>query len=198
VGGVNRPAASSASALARMRQQRRRDTKPEMALRRAVHALGFRYRVDVTVLPDIRRRADLVFPTEQVAVFVDGCFWHGCPTHSTAPRANAAWWADKLAANRARDLDTNRRLGAAGWHVERVWEHEDPCDGAQRVAAALCHRRAGRPPERNITAHPPPRTAESGPQGDPPSGLALEGWGTTSGVSGHPDRKGPRFSANGP
>jgi DNA mismatch endonuclease (patch repair protein) len=92
------------------------------------------------ILPDVRRRADIIFPGAKVAVFVDGCFWHCCPLHRTLPRANAAWWAEKLRTNRRRDLDTNRRLRKAGWHVERVWEHELPSEAAARIIAAVRRR----------------------------------------------------------
>ena len=85
----------------------------------------------------MRRRADLVFTGARVAVYVDGCFWHGCPTHGTSPKANKAWWADKIAANRARDVDTDRRLGKAGWTVLRVWEHDDPFAAAAIVSATV-------------------------------------------------------------
>lgn len=99
--------------------------------------MGLRYRVDLR-LPDAgpRRRADVVFTRSKVAVYVDGCFWHGCPDHGSAPRANAGYWAAKLARNRARDDDTDRRLTAAGWTVVRVWEHENPTVVARLLAAA--------------------------------------------------------------
>ncbi|WP_137725742.1 very short patch repair endonuclease [Prescottella subtropica] len=122
---------------ARMRKQRRRDTAPEIALRRELHRRGARFFVDRAPLPGLRRRADLVFPRKRVAVYVDGCFWHSCPQHATAPKRNAQWWADKLAANVVRDRDTDVRLTAAGWRVVRVWEHEDPADAADRVQSAL-------------------------------------------------------------
>lgn len=122
---------------ARMRAQRRRDTAPEVALRRELHRRGMRFFVDRAPLRDVRRRADLVFPRRKVAVYVDGCFWHSCPEHATFPKTNAQWWADKLAGNVARDRDTDARLTAEGWLVIRVWEHEDPVSAANRVQAAL-------------------------------------------------------------
>lgn len=85
----------------------------------------------------MRRRADLVFPRRKVAVYVDGCFWHSCPVHATKPRNNAQWWADKLAANVARDRDTDEKLLAEGWRVVRIWEHEDPAIAADRVENEL-------------------------------------------------------------
>lgn len=120
-----------------MRRQRRRDTRPEMALRRDLHAAGLRYRVDRHVLPGLRRRADVVFATAKVAVFVDGCFWHSCPEHGTRPLNNADWWEEKLARNVARDRDTDDRLAQAGWRVVRVWEHEDPQEAARRLMAIV-------------------------------------------------------------
>jgi DNA mismatch endonuclease (patch repair protein) len=120
-----------------MQRQARRDTKPELALRRELHRLGLRYRVDHGVLPGVRRRADVVFTRARVAVFVDGCFWHGCPDHGSRPKANAEWWATKLAANVARDRDTDRLLADAGWRVVRFWEHADMGDGARRLQQLL-------------------------------------------------------------
>src|SRR5262245_24598507 len=128
------PKASSSYALRRMKSTRQRDTAAELVIRRALHRAGLRFRVDRSVLPGIRRRADIVFPSTKVAVFVDGCFWHCCPVHRTFPRANAAWWAAKLLANRRRDADTNRQLRKAGWFVARVWEHETPEHAAARIA----------------------------------------------------------------
>ncbi len=129
------PAASSTDALRRMKTQRRRDTKPEIALRRELFRLGLRFRVDQGVVPGLSRRADVVFPGARVAVFVDGCFWHRCPQHGTSPKANATWWANKLDQNVTRDRDTDRRLTKAGWMVVRVWEHDDVS-----TAAAELHR----------------------------------------------------------
>jgi DNA mismatch endonuclease (patch repair protein) len=122
---------------ARLSKQRRRDTKPELALRRALHAQGLRYFVDRAPLKGLRRRADVVFPRRKVAVYVDGCFWHSCPLHATFPRNNAQWWKDKLAANVVRDRDTDRQLHDAGWTVVRIWEHEDPEEAARTVVAAV-------------------------------------------------------------
>jgi DNA mismatch endonuclease, patch repair protein len=136
----SRPAASSSAALARMVRQRRRDTRPEMAIRRLLHARGMRYRVDAA-LPGMHRRADLLFRSSRVAVFVDGCFWHACPEHGTMPKNNAAWWSAKIAANAGRDRDTDRRLTAAGWAVLRIWEHEAPEGAADRIATTVRNRR---------------------------------------------------------
>ena len=120
-----------------MQRQSRRDTKPELALRRALWARGLRYRIDSAPLPGLRRRADLIFTRARVAVYVDGCFWHRCPIHATAPKANSRWWSDKLDANERRDRDTDEKLTAAGWLVMRVWEHEDADQAASRVETVV-------------------------------------------------------------
>ncbi|PTU57864.1 very short patch repair endonuclease [Sphaerisporangium cinnabarinum] len=116
-----------------MSTAKRRDTSPELALRRELYAKGMRYRVTFPVPGQKRRTIDIAFTRARVAVFVDGCFWHGCPVHGTSPRANGQWWKAKLAANRARDEDTDRVLRSMGWHVVRVWEHESPAEAAGRV-----------------------------------------------------------------
>ncbi|MGW8799946.1 very short patch repair endonuclease [Streptomyces sp. NPDC055775] len=125
-----------------MQANKGRDTKPELRLRRAVHAAGLRYRVSAQPLPAVRRTADLVFTRVRLAVFVDGCFWHGCPEHHTKARTNALYWAEKVAANRARDAETDRLLGVAGWEVLRVWEHERTAEAAQKVIEAYRRRAA--------------------------------------------------------
>ncbi len=136
---IETPTPSSASG--RMSRQATRNTAPEMRLRSRLHALGLRYRVHLRPLPELRRTTDIVFTRAKVAVFVDGCFWHSCPEHRTAPSANETWWAAKLARNVERDLDTDQRLIAAGWLVVRVWEHEDPAQAGARVAEAVRGRR---------------------------------------------------------
>jgi len=113
-----------------MSAQRREGTGPELALRRALWRRGVRFRLQDRGLPG---RPDLVLVRVRLAVFVDGCFWHGCPVHGVAPKANAAWWAEKLAANRARDERVDAALLAAAWEPVRVWEHEDPEDVADRL-----------------------------------------------------------------
>lgn len=125
-----------------MRSNKSRDTKPELALRSAVHALGLRYRVSAKPLADLRRTADLVFTRAKVAVFLDGCFWHGCPQHHTVASANATFWADKVEANRTRDRDTDGRLADAGWVSVRIWEHEDVAVAARRVEEMVRSRLA--------------------------------------------------------
>jgi DNA mismatch endonuclease (patch repair protein) len=120
-----------------MQNTPQRDTPAEIALRRDLHRRGLRYRVDYPPLPAFRRRADVVFPRRKVAVFCDGCYWHGCPEHGTWPKANAAWWRQKIEENKRRDRDTDARLTAAGWTVIRVWEHEDPVVAAARIAEVV-------------------------------------------------------------
>jgi DNA mismatch endonuclease (patch repair protein) len=120
-----------------MQGNRRRDTKPEMAVRRAVHALGLRYRVDTRPLPDLNRRADLVFTRAKVAVFVDGCYWHGCPAHGTTAKTNATYWGPKIRRNRDRDGETDHLLVEAGWVSMRIWEHEDALEAAERIASVV-------------------------------------------------------------
>lgn len=127
-----------------MRANRGRDTGPELALRRELHGRGLRYRVDHPLPFDRRRRADVLFTRAKVAVFIDGCFWHGCPEHWTVPRSNAKFWSDKIARNRARDAETTERLQEAGWVVLRFWEHEASDRCAQVVARAVHRRLSGR------------------------------------------------------
>lgn len=121
----------------RMQQQRRRDTALELAIRRSLHARGHRYRVDYRLEPTLRTRGDIVFTRRKVVVFVDGCFWHGCPEHATAPKNNAAWWRDKLQTNVQRDRRVDAQLAELGWVVVRVWEHEEHGDAIGKVEAAI-------------------------------------------------------------
>jgi len=114
-----------------MSRLKRSGTKPELELRRELHRLGLRFRVNVKDLPG---RPDVVFSRARIAVFVDGCFWHGCPQHAVAPKANADWWAAKLNQNRARDVRNDDELSALGWRVVRIWEHDDPAVAAEGIA----------------------------------------------------------------
>lgn len=120
-----------------MQGNRRRDTSPELKIRRLLHAAGLRYRVDWPLPFDRRRRADIVFPKQRLVIFIDGCFWHGCPEHYVAPQRNADFWAAKIEGNINRDRDTDLRLEKAGWEVLRLWEHLDPAVAAKEVAEAL-------------------------------------------------------------
>lgn len=131
------PAPSSEGARRRMKAAAPRDTAAELALRAALDRLGVAYLVDQALLPGLRLRADIVIPDERVAVFVDGCFWHGCPMHGTWPKENAGFWREKIETNRRRDAATSRRLEAAGWRVVRVWEHENPYEAAAQIASIL-------------------------------------------------------------
>jgi DNA mismatch endonuclease (patch repair protein) len=120
-----------------MRAQRERDTGIERAIRSLLHARGLRFRIHRRLLKGSRREVDVVFPGAKVAVFVDGCFWHGCPEHGTWPRNNAEFWRGKIEGNVRRDRDTDARLEAEGWTVVRVREHEAPADAAARIAGAV-------------------------------------------------------------
>ena len=128
---------------AAMRSVRTIGTTPEIELRRRLHGAGLRYRVGLPVPGRPRRTIDIAFTRARLAVFVDGCFWHGCPIHGGRPRTNAAFWAAKVAENRARDGDTDIRLGNAGWAVLRFWEHVGPDEAADAVRAALAVRGNG-------------------------------------------------------
>jgi DNA mismatch endonuclease (patch repair protein) len=124
-----------------MQAIRSRDTKPERVLRRLLHAQGLRYRVAAQPLPGLRRTADIVFRPAKVAVFIDGCYWHGCPEHYVAPKTNPGYWSGKVAGNVARDRDTDRRLAEAGWTVLRFWEHESAEECASTVLRVVLDRR---------------------------------------------------------
>ncbi len=125
----------------RMSKQKSRNTGIEMTLRKILHAAGFRYRVHRRPVKGVRREADLVFGPARVAVFVDGCFWHGCPVHATWPKNNADFWREKIETNRRRDADTDTRLDEAGWLALRIWEHETAETAADRVIKAVRGRR---------------------------------------------------------
>ncbi|WP_223145194.1 very short patch repair endonuclease [Actinotalea subterranea] len=118
----------------------RRDTGPELAARRLLHAAGYRYRVCFPVPGAPRRSIDVAFTRSKVAVFIDGCFWHGCPEHGEVPMANNAWWAAKLAKNAVRDRATNEQLLADGWTVLRFWEHTGAEEVLSRTIAVLRSR----------------------------------------------------------
>ena len=113
---------------------RRRDTSPELAVRRALHAAGLRYRVDYAPsATNRRRRADIVFTRSRIAVFIDGCYWHGCPDHYQRSKTNVSYWGPKIEANRERDQGTDSMLRSEGWTVLRFWEHEP----AESVVATI-------------------------------------------------------------
>ncbi|MFD5692706.1 very short patch repair endonuclease [Streptomyces rubiginosohelvolus] len=133
--------ASSAARRRNMQAIRSRDTKPERLIRRLVHANGLRYRVAARPLPDLRRTADMVFRPAKVAVFIDGCYWHGCPEHYVSPKTNPGYWSEKVARNIARDRDTDEQLSAAGWLVLRFWEHQSSDACALSIISAVRERR---------------------------------------------------------
>ncbi|WP_334170236.1 very short patch repair endonuclease [Sinomonas sp.] len=125
---------------------RSRDTAPELLVRRAVHAMGLRYRVAARPVPELRRTADLVFTRARVAVFIDGCYWHGCPEHYIEPKRNVDYWRPKIARNRERDKETTAELTARGWRVLRFWSHEDPLRVAVQIRRAVTGGAEGEPP----------------------------------------------------
>ncbi|GAA3680330.1 very short patch repair endonuclease [Yimella lutea] len=125
--------ASSPHSAKVMRGNRSRDTKPELAVRRLLHAEGLRYRVNVRPLPSLRRTADIVLASKRIAVFIDGCYWHGCPEHYVASKSNRDYWDVKIETNAARDAQTNAALSDAGWTVLRYWSHDRP----ENIAASI-------------------------------------------------------------
>jgi len=120
-----------------MQSNRSGHTLPEIALRHALHARGLRFRKSVPPIASVRTRADIVFSRLRVAVFLDGCFWHGCRDHYTAPATNAEYWSAKVERNRDRDERITSALELAGWKVIRVWEHEPTPLAADRIADSL-------------------------------------------------------------
>lgn len=121
-----------------MQSNSQRDTNPELKVRRLLHRRGLRYRVDVRPVPGLPRRADIVFTRRKVAVFIDGCFWHGCPEHGTRSfGTNPEFWKQKIERNAARDLNTTAQLEANGWQVLRYWEHVDPEKVASQIDAEV-------------------------------------------------------------
>ncbi|RSN37164.1 very short patch repair endonuclease [Amycolatopsis sp. WAC 04169] len=125
-----------------MSKQRSRDTRIEVELRRALHAAGLRFRIHRRPVKGVRREADIVFGPARVAVFVDGCFWHGCPEHATWPKTNPDFWRTKIETNRRRDLDTDRKFAEAGWLVVRIWEHEPVASASAKIHEAVRLRRS--------------------------------------------------------
>lgn len=134
--------ASSLAVRAVMSANKGKDTKPELLLRTALHRKGLRYRVGIRPVPELRRTADVVFPKLKVAVFVDGCFWHGCPDHYRPAKKSGEAWGQKINDNRDRDAATTLSLKEAGWEVLRFWEHEDPEWAAEEVRVVVAERRS--------------------------------------------------------
>jgi DNA mismatch endonuclease, patch repair protein len=142
------PHPSSAGRSANMRANRRTDTKPELALRHALHRLGYRYRKDYRLDLDSGRRVrpDIVFTARKVAVFVDGCFWHACPDHGSKPKTNEWYWSPKLVKNVERDRMNDAALILAGWTVVRLWEHVPLEHAIATVVTTLAASRGAGPP----------------------------------------------------
>ena len=132
--------ATSEGSRRSMLGNKRRDTKPELAVRRLLHASGLRYRVDMRPNSDVRTRADIVFTRQRVAEFIDGCFWHSCPIHATRPRGNADYWLPKLARNAERDVEVAEALRSAGWTVLRFWEHQPAEEATAAIIAEIRSR----------------------------------------------------------
>ena len=134
-----------------------RDTQPKRLLRSALHRAGLRFRKDVCPIPDLRCKADIVFPRQMVCIFVDGCFWHGCGLHFGTPKTTSAWWVEKIAANMERDARQAELLRECGWRVVRIWEHE--LKGARlgeivRRIGKLVRASRRKPPRNNYSATP--------------------------------------------
>ena len=129
--------ASSTGVRKSMLSNRRRDTGPELAIRRMLFARGLRYRVDWRPSKSSRSRADIAFTKARVLIFVDGCFWHGCPEHATYPRTNSEYWLPKLRRNKERDVETTMLLQKEDWSVLRFWEHEDPAEVVRAIVDSL-------------------------------------------------------------
>lgn len=133
--------ASSPGRRRNMQANRSRDTGPELAVRRRLHAAGLRYRVTTRPVASLRRKADIIFTKKKIAIFIDGCFWHGCPEHGSRKwQHNVDYWPDKIARNRARDIETTKILTESGWQVLRFWEHEDAESVAATVIGAVRER----------------------------------------------------------
>lgn len=153
------PQASSPAVRRVMQANTGRTTQPEAALRSAAHRLGLRYRVNTQPEAAIRCKADLLFCRARVCVFVDGCFWHGCPKHFTIPNQNREWWLEKITSNRLRDARHSRKLRRLGWRVLRFWAHDleahrltvsatKIADAVRRNAVASLANAAGRTPSK--------------------------------------------------
>lgn len=125
--------ASSVAVRNVMKANKGRDTAPEMALRRALHAAGLRYRVNTRPIPGSRMTVDIVFTRARIAVEMRGCFWHGCPNHHRPSRRNAEFWSAKIADNARRDETKRKALAMHGWELIVVWEHDDIAEAAHMI-----------------------------------------------------------------
>ena len=106
-----------------MSKQPSKGTKPELLLASELHRRRFKVILNDVMLPG---RPDLVLPNQKIAIFVHGCFWHGCPKHGTTPKHNRKWWKAKIESNKKRDRRNARKLRQLGWSVYQIWEHENP------------------------------------------------------------------------
>jgi len=138
---VKTPKSRSVAVRNVMRANRGVDTGPEIRLRSLVHKAGLRYAIDVRPEADINRRADLVFRAAKVAVFVNGCFWHGCPKHYSSPKSNKRYWSEKVRRNRERDVETRFLLKRRGWRVLVFWEHQPAQSCSERVVSVVSERK---------------------------------------------------------
>jgi DNA mismatch endonuclease, patch repair protein len=137
----DKPPASSPTVSERMSRQAQKNTSVELEVRRRLHRCGLRYRLHVPVPGVPRRTIDIAFPAQHTAIFLDGCFWHGCPTHGQIPRSNSAWWGQKIQGNVDRDANTTAHLMSLGWHVLRFWEHEAPEAVVERIYPEIIARK---------------------------------------------------------
>jgi DNA mismatch endonuclease, patch repair protein len=128
--GRHRPVPLNAAVSAEMQRMPRSSTGPEILIRRELHRRGLRFRLNSPQLPG---RPDIVFTGRQIAIFVDGCFWHACPEHGVLPKNNRDWWRNKLTRNVARDREKDMQLAALGWIAVHVWEHEDPTEAVDTI-----------------------------------------------------------------
>jgi DNA mismatch endonuclease (patch repair protein) len=126
-----------------MQTQKTSGTRMELLVRRRLHALGYRYRVNRRLLPDHKFKGDIVWSGRRLVVFLDGCFWHGCPIHGTTPKSNTDWWRNKIQGNRARDRRVDEILRQHGWTVLRFWEHDEGDDIVRSIALHLEPRKRG-------------------------------------------------------
>jgi DNA mismatch endonuclease (patch repair protein) len=141
--GVPLPRALDPATQRRMSRTRQRDNAREVALRSILHRRGLRFRIHLRLLPGSTRTVDIVFVRARLAIFLDGCFWHGCPDHASWPKTNAEWWRNKIETNRQRDQNTHQRLCAGGWTVLRIWEHQSLDEAVACVVTALEHGSQG-------------------------------------------------------
>lgn len=133
--------ASSPAVRNSMLGNKSRDTKPELIVRRYLHAAGLRYRVHTRPIKDWNRRADIVFPRAKITIFINGCYWHGCPKHYVAPKTNTIYWSQKIGRNVERDVETFKRLKAEGWLVIVLWEHENLEAKSEKIVSRVIRRR---------------------------------------------------------